>query len=125
MISGKKLIMWYGGFLGAIALGGFCVVLWIRTLPVAERQQRFFSARLVLAYQKYRFDVKEWPTSPQAAAANFKSENEGFLDETSKAEKEWGLKVKLIEPDSPQPMLELTYDKPQFASSKHALKPKK
>jgi hypothetical protein len=125
MISGKKVIRWYSAFLGAIALAGFCTVLWIRTLPVAEREQRFFSARLVLAYQKYRFDVKEWPRSPQAAAANFKSENEGFLDETNKAQKNWGLEVKLIEPDSPQPMLEVTYEKPQHFSSTHALKSKK
>ncbi|MEQ1934436.1 MAG: hypothetical protein ABL962_11255, partial [Fimbriimonadaceae bacterium] len=67
------MILWYGAFLGTIAISGFCVVLWIRGLPVAERDQRFYSAVLVLAYQKYRFDVKEWPISPQAAAANFRS----------------------------------------------------
>ncbi len=125
MISGKKVILWYGSFLGVIALGGFSVVLWIKTLPVAEREQRFFSARLVLAYQKYRFDTKEWPISPQAAAANFKSENRGFLDETNKAEKNWGLTVKLLEEDTLQPMLEVTYEKPHHFIRTHALKSKK
>ena len=121
MIPGKRVVFGFAiamALVAAIGLGGVVKVL---SMPVAEREQRMISTQLTLAYQKYRFDHKDWPVDASDAAEGFRTENVTLLDRILKAEKEWGMKTRLINPDSDNPNLEIVFEKPAHFERLHAL----
>lgn len=106
------------GVLAAIGLG---VVVWVRSQPVAERQQRLMGVQLSLAYQKFRFDNKSWPTNAMDAAEGFRTENEQLGANIEKAQKEWGMSASMVDPESDKPMLKIVFEKPAHYERLHAL----
>lgn len=123
-VSGKRVVFGFYGFIGLIALIGLVLVIWILRQPVVEREQRNLSFVLTNAYQKHRFDTMTWPQTPYDAAANFKTENPGLVDLVAKAEKEWGMKVKIEDPEG-EPSMSITYEVPKHYEQKAMLKKSK
>ena len=73
MISGKKVVFVFFGGIALIALLLLPLVLYIRSLPNYEVEQRKMGLQLSLAYQKYRKDFKGWPEDVHEATFNFKT----------------------------------------------------
>ncbi len=124
-VSGKKVVIWFYGAMGVLALAGLGITLWIRSQPVLEREQRSMSRLLANAYQKYRIDTKTWPTSPYEAAINFKSENEDLSKNVKKGEAEWGMTTTLQGLDSDSPELVVRFTKPSKMEQVYALRKSK
>jgi hypothetical protein len=120
-ISGKRVVFGFYGALGVLALIGGVIVLILRQQPPVERDQRNLSMVLTNAYQKHRFDTMLWPTSPYDAAANFKSENPNLVERVSKAEKEWGMTVELIDPEG-SPTMKVRFKEPRLSEQTFMLK---
>src|SRR5690349_19959825 len=112
MIPGKKVLLGFTVAMGVVALIGLGVVVKVLSMPVAEREQRMISTQLTLAYQKYRYDNKSWPVNASDAAEGFRSENETLFKRVSQAEKDWGMRTRLVNPESESPNLEIVFEKP-------------
>jgi len=121
MVAGKKVLFGFAAAMGAVAMVGLVAVQIILSMPRVEKDQRTMSTQLTFAYQKYRFDNKAWPVSAADAAEGFRSENATLFDRVEKAEKEWGLKTRIVNPESNEPMLEIVYEKPSHFERRHAL----
>ncbi len=111
-IAGPKLVFGFYGLMGGFALVGLLFVLWIRSQPVVQVEQRNLARVLANAYQKYHIDANDWPTGAYDAAASFASESPTIPAKVKKAEAEWGLVATLVDPEGPSPTLKITYAKP-------------
>ncbi len=107
--------------MAVVAAIGFGIVVWVLSLPKAEKDQRVMTVQLMFAYQKYRFDNNRWPVNAMDAAEGFRSENDKLSEKVEKAEKEWGMKVDMIDADSESPMLKISFQKPSPFARTHAL----
>lgn len=121
MMSGRKVVFWFAGSMGILAVLGLGIVIWIRSMPVAQKDQRILSYQLMFAYQKYRFDSKAWPVNVHDAAEGFRGENDELLANVEKAEKEWGMTARVENPDSKEPELIVEFEKPAHFERKHVL----
>lgn len=121
MIAGKKVVWGFAGCMAAVALVGLVVVVKVLAMPIEEKDQRMISTQLTLAYQKYRYDNKTWPVNASDAAEGFRSENQSLLDRVLKAEKDWGMTTRLVNPDSDNPNLQIVFNKPAHFERLHAL----
>lgn len=121
MVAGKKVVFGFAASMAVVAAIGLFVVIKVLAMPVAEKDQRVLSTQLTLAYQKYRFDNKVWPTNAEDAAEGFRSENQTLLDRVQKAEQEWGMSTTLIDPESTNPKLQIVFNKPAHFERLHAL----
>ncbi len=120
-VSGKKVILGFAGIMALFALTGLVVVVWVRAQPIVQSEQRSMARLLSNAYQKYRYDVKAWPTDSFDAAMNFKSENPGLASRVRKAESEWGLRSEMIDGTSASPSVKFIYTKPSPLEIKFSL----
>jgi hypothetical protein len=123
-VSGKRVVLFFYGGIGLMALIGMGLVIWLLSQPVTERDQRNLSVVLANAYQKHRFDTMTWPERPLDAATNFKSENPELVGRVEKAEKEWGMKIEVVDPEG-SPSMTVTYEKPAHLEMKYMLKKSK
>lgn len=121
MISGKKVVFGFCAAMGLVAIAGFVVVRIVLSMPKVQKDQQIMTTQLMFAYQKYRFDNKTWPVSAADAAEGFRSENNTLFDRVGKAEQEWGMKTRVINPDSEKPLLEIVFEKPSHYERRHAL----
>lgn len=120
-VSGKKVVFGFYGSMGLLALVGLGIVLWVRSQPVIQTDQRTMARLLSNAYQKYRYDLNDWPSDAFDAAVNFRSENPTLSDKVKKAETEWGLEVTMIEPASQSPKMKVVFAKPSRLELQYAL----
>lgn len=111
-VDGRKVIFGFMGVMGLFALVGLVVVIWIRSQPIVQSDQRTMARLLSNAFQKYRYDVQAWPTDAYDAAMNFQSENPTLAARVKKAELEWGLKSEMIDPSTDSPSVKITFSKP-------------
>lgn len=123
-ISGKRIVIFFYGGIGVLALIGMVLVIWLLGIPVVERDQRNLSMVLTNAYQKHRFDTMAWPANTYDAAANFKSENPELVDRVANAEKEWGMTAVLEDPEG-SPRLVVKFEEPQPLTLTYMLKKSK
>lgn len=120
-IPGKKVVFGFYGSMGILALIGLVIVLWVRAQPVVQTEQRTMARLLSNAYQKYRYDMNDWPRDAFDAAVNFRSENATLSDKVKEAEGMWGLKVTMIEPTSESPQMHVVFEKPSLLEFKYSL----
>lgn len=104
-----------------LSLIGFILVVWIRSMPPVQRDQRFLADLLAQAVQKYRMDNGEFPKDLPEAAIHYRSENPQLFDRVTKAEKDWGMTGKVEGTTTETPELFIKFEKPAPLEKRFAL----